>query len=229
MHKREANTRAGLQAFLNRNRFWYFWFYEHQHLLFTYDHISQPSPLTCWWSAPDAWNLAQGIVKWLLRLKIPAFCTSMSLKVQMPNLIEAYSAFLLGDSPYLILLMSGCDLGIQVCCRWWLDLSRYARRISSISNQRWRWMLRVVGYIANRFWCCRMLYWQIDLLQLFDLEPPETFSDLIKILCHWQKDLTSYPLAYWGHDTGQCLVGSSGHGILGNQEHASWMIDFETC
>lgn len=178
------------QAFLNRklNSFLVFWIavLVSITLLFIARSLAQqPVTLNLLMTAPDAQPWQQGIVK-DFETENPGIRINILEGPNATNLIEDLytSAFLLGDSPYDLINMDVIWASKFAAAGWLLDLSDQvtpqelaAFSTKDVEGGRYEGRLYRLPIRSD----VGMLYYRTDLLKAAGFEPPETFSDLIKI------------------------------------------------
>lgn len=145
----------------------------------------QPVTLNLLMTAPDAQPWQQGIVK-DFETENPGIRINVLEGPNATNLIEDLytSAFLLGDSPYDLINMDVIWASKFAAAGWLLDLSDQvtpqelaAFSTKDVEGGRYEGRLYRLPIRSD----VGMLYYRTDLLKAAGFEPPETFSDLIKI------------------------------------------------
>lgn len=145
----------------------------------------QPVTLNLLMTAPDAQPWQQGIVK-DFETENPGIRINILEGPNATNLIEDLytSAFLLGDSPYDLINMDVIWASKFAAAGWLLDLSDQvtpqelaAFSPKDVEGGRYEGRLYRLPIRSD----VGMLYYRADLLEAAGFEPPETFSDLIKI------------------------------------------------
>lgn len=176
------------QAFLNRNRLLGLGIavLVSITLLFIARSLAQqPVTLNLLMTAPDAQPWQQGIVK-DFETENPGIRINILEGPNATNLIEDLytSAFLLGDSPYDLINMDVIWTSKFAAAGWLLDLSDQvtpqelaAFSPKDVEGGRYEGRLYRLPIRSD----VGMLYYRADLLEAAGFEPPETFSDLIKI------------------------------------------------
>ncbi|PIG93019.1 ABC transporter substrate-binding protein [Gloeocapsopsis sp. IPPAS B-1203] len=159
----------------------------------------QPVTLNLLMTAPDAQPWQQGIVR-DFEAKNPDIRINIIEGPNATNLLEDLytSAFILGDSPYDLINMDVIWTPKFAAAGWLLDLSD---RISpeelaefspaDVEGSRYEGRLYRIPMRSD----VGMLYYRTDLLEQAGLEPPETFSDLIKA----SQTLQQKDLINWGY------------------------------
>jgi len=159
----------------------------------------QPVTLNLLMTAPDAQPWQQGIVR-DFEAKNPDIRINIIEGPNATNLLEDLytSAFILGDSPYDLINMDVIWTPKFAAAGWLLDLTD---RISpeeleefspaDVEGSRYEGRLYRIPMRSD----VGMLYYRTDLLEQAGLEPPETFSDLIKA----SQTLQQKDLINWGY------------------------------
>ncbi len=193
------------QAFLKRNRLLVFWIavLVSITLLFIARSLAQqPVTLNLLMTAPDAQPWQQGIVK-DFETENPGIRINVLEGPNATNLIEDLytSAFLLGDSPYDLINMDVIWASKFAAAGWLLDLSDQvtpeelaAFSPKDVEGGRYEGRLYRLPIRSD----VGMLYYRSDLLEAAGFEPPETFSDLIKISQVLQQQKTNWGYLWQG-------------------------------
>lgn len=159
----------------------------------------QPVTLNLLMTAPDAQPWKQGIVK-DFETKNPGIRINVLEGPNATNLLEDLytSAFLLGDSPYDLINMDVIWVPKFAAAGWLLDLTDRVTQEElaafspkDLEGGRYQGRLYRLPIRSD----VGMLYYREDLLKAAGFQPPETFSDLLKI----SRSLQQQNKTNWGY------------------------------
>ncbi len=148
-------------------------------------HTQQPVVLNLLMTAPDAQPWKEGIIK-DFESKNPGIRINIIEGPNATNLLEDLytSAFILGDSPYDLINMDVIWTPKFAAAGWLLDLTDKVTESEltafspkDVEGGRYKGRLYRIPMRSD----VGMLYYREDLLKQAGFNPPETFTDLIKI------------------------------------------------
>ncbi|PMB40208.1 ABC transporter substrate-binding protein [Fischerella thermalis CCMEE 5330] len=148
-------------------------------------HTQQPVVLNLLMTAPDAQPWKEGIIK-DFESKNPGIRINIIEGPNATNLLEDLytSAFILGDSPYDLINMDVIWTPKFAAAGWLLDLTDKVTESElaafspkDVEGGRYKGRLYRIPMRSD----VGMLYYREDLLRQAGFNPPETFTDLIKI------------------------------------------------
>lgn len=148
-------------------------------------HTQQPVVLNLLMTAPDAQPWKEGIIK-DFESKNPGIRINIIEGPNATNLLEDLytSAFILGDSPYDLINMDVIWTPKFAAAGWLLDLTDRVTESElaafspkDVEGGRYKGRLYRIPMRSD----VGMLYYREDLLKQAGFNPPETFTDLIKI------------------------------------------------